>query len=130
MDIFFTDPDQVPLPPDEVRIIKFEAQFWPDGNRVRVNLEITPFQHRPSGEISITNQNGDELASVSIVETMTPQMEFTLHLRGGERVGPYHAKTVLFYRDAPDEENPEQTYLGTPQIVDSATQIIAPPRTE
>lgn len=103
MDIFFSDPTDIPLPPDEVRIRKFEVNPWPDGRRVRVYLEVTPFQKRPNGEISIINAKGQEMASVSIIETMDPKMEFTLHLRGAEPFGPYKVIAAIFYLEEPPE---------------------------
>lgn len=103
MDIFFSDPTDIPLPPDEVRIRKFEVNPWPDGRRVRVYLEVTPFQKRPNGEISIINAKGQEMASVSIIETMDPKMEFTLHLRGAEPFGPYKVIASIFYLEEPQE---------------------------
>lgn len=119
MDIFFSDPNDIPLPPDEVRIRRFEVSPWPDGRRVRVYLELTPFQKRPSGEISIINAMADELASVSIIETMDPKMEFTLHLRGAELVGPYKVSAMIFYledSDLPEGED-EQPYEQRKKIV-------------
>ena len=42
MDIFFQDPTDIPLPPEEVRIRELTAEPWPDGRRVRVYVELTP----------------------------------------------------------------------------------------
>lgn len=81
MDIFFSDPTAIPLPPDEVRVKELRAEPWPDKRRVRVYLEITPFQQRPNGNITITDAAGEEVASVSFIETIDPKMEFTIHLR-------------------------------------------------
>ncbi len=105
VDIFFNDPTDIPLPPDEVRIRRFEVNPWPDGRRVRVYLEVTPFQKRPNGEISITNAGGDELANISIIETMDPKMEFTLHLRGAELSGPFTVSAYIFYYEESAESS-------------------------
>jgi hypothetical protein len=105
MDIFFTDPSDIPLPPQEVRIRKFEANPWSDGRRVQVRLELTPFQKRPDGEIKIENPDGEVLASVSFIETIDPNMEFTLHLRGAVPRNPMTAKVILFYRVSDDDED-------------------------
>ena len=107
MDIFFSDPSDIPLPPGEVRIRRLEANLWPDGRRVTVLMYVTPFQKRPSGEIIITNALGDELANISIIETMDPKMEFTLHLRGADIVGPCTVSAVVFYSE--EENDPAAT---------------------
>lgn len=101
MDIFFQDPTAIPLPPSEVRITELRAELLPDKRRVRVFLEITPFQKRPNGEVRIDNARGEELASVSIIETMIHKMEFTLHLRGAELVPPYTLSAVISYLEEP-----------------------------
>ncbi|MDD5468758.1 MAG: hypothetical protein PHS96_13230 [Anaerolineales bacterium] len=97
MDIFFQDPSAIPLPPEEVRIRALRAEPRPDGKRVRVTLELTPFLKRPSGEISVSDPAGEEAASASIVESMNPKMEFTLHLRGEPAAGRYTLRAVVFY---------------------------------
>lgn len=125
MDIFFSDPNDIPLPPDEVRIRRFEVTPWPDGRRVRVNLEITPFQKRPNGEIYITNANGNELANISIIETMDPRMEFTLHLRGAELVGPFSISAHIFYYEETadsSEDDALSVEQGTRVVVDRVTE--------
>jgi hypothetical protein len=105
MDIFFRDPNEVPLPPEEVRILDLKAVPWPDRQRVQVYFETTPFQKRPSGEISIKNANQEELAFISIIETMGRKMEFTLHLRGAEPLEPFTLSAELFYYE--QDEHPE-----------------------
>ena len=55
MDMFFADPNDPPLPPEEVRLRELRAEPWPDVLRVKVFLELTPFQKRPSAEGSIRN---------------------------------------------------------------------------
>lgn len=107
MDIFFTDPSDIPLPPDEVRIRQLKAEPWPDGRRLRVYLELSPFQKKPDGEISVVSNTGIEVANVSIIETMDPKMEFTLHLRGEEPQGLYRVNAVIFYRGEVEDDQKE-----------------------
>ncbi len=99
MDIFFTDPDAIPLPPNEVRIQGLQAEPYADGRRVRVRLELTPFQKRPNADLSILNAQGEEVASASIIETMEPKMELTLHVRGVGQPGDYTLMARVFYRE-------------------------------
>jgi hypothetical protein len=107
MDIFFTDPTEVPLPPDEVRIREFTADPWPDGQRVKTYLEVTPFQKRPSGEVVITNSLGQTVATSNIIETIDPKMEINMHLRLPEPAGAYDVSVILFYLQDLDEEEQE-----------------------
>ncbi len=122
MDIFFADPDDVPLPPEEVRIREFKADPWPDGRRVKIFLEVTPFQKRPSGEVLITDHTGQPVATANIIETIDPRMEINMHLRGPVSEGVFTATVVLFYLEDIDEDQPEEEPLLPPQrmIVDEA----------
>lgn len=89
--------------PEETHILKMEATPYPDGRRVRLNLEITPFQVRPHIEIWVTNAEGEEVASTSIIEPMSWKVELTLHLRDGGGHNPYTAEALLFYPDGPQD---------------------------
>ena len=124
MDIFFQDPTAIPLPPDEVRIIELRADLWPDNRRVRIYLELTPFQKRPSGEITIYNPSGEEVASASIIETMTSKMELTMHLRGSISPGQYQVNASIFYEEISEESDTrEQTELPKRTVIDTATVV-------
>jgi len=105
MNIYFHDSDDVPLPPEEVRIRELRADPWPDGRRVRINLEVTPFQKRPNGEISIRDDQGEEVASISIIETGDPKMEFTIHLRSPRLGAEYTVSSKVYYAEAEEEKD-------------------------
>jgi hypothetical protein len=115
MDIFFQDPAEIPLPPDEVRIRQFKAEPWPDNRRVRISLEITPFQKRPNGEVRITDPAGEEAASLTIVETIAHRMEFTVHLRGRISPGQYTAQATVYYADPEEEAGGEGRAAASPR---------------
>jgi hypothetical protein len=102
MDIYFTDPDTVPLPPNEIRIQNLSVKPWADQQRVRVNLEITPFQKNPNVVITIHNQDGEEVACITIIETIEYDMEFTLHLRGSNKPGKYLVTANMYYETLND----------------------------
>ena len=105
MDIFFHDPTDLPLPPDEVHIRDFRAQLYPDGRRVRIYLEISPFQKRPSGEITIISPSGNPVANANIIETVDPKLELTMHLRGTPEPGIYSVQVDLFYEVGEETES-------------------------
>jgi hypothetical protein len=112
MDIFFTDPTEVPLPPDEIRIRSLRAEPWPDGMRVRVYFEIDPFQKRPNAEIRIFDEDEVEVASLNVIETIERKMEFTMHLRRGDPRGHFQVDALLFYSEPAESE--EEAQAETP----------------
>jgi hypothetical protein len=103
MDFFFPEDNLQRMTPEETRITSLRAEQYPEGARIHVNLEITPFQKRPYLEVTLFNGKGDEVASTSIVEPMTWKIEFTMHLRG-EYANPYTVEAKLFYLDGPSTE--------------------------
>jgi hypothetical protein len=89
--------------PEDTKIISLSAQPYPDGYRLRVNMEITPFQIRPHIEVILRDANGDEVASTNFVEPMSWKLEFTMHIRG-ELNNPYALSARLYYPDQPSNE--------------------------
>ena len=117
MDIFFNDPNDAPVPPEDVRIRKLEAQFWPDGKRVAVRFSVTPFLKRPNIELKLLTNNEEELAELNVVEALDTEMEFTMHPRNQSADGEYKLKMRVFYSDLDSID-------GTDKQEDSAGEIL------
>jgi hypothetical protein len=92
-------PPEDGLPPAEVRFTEVRVEPWPDDARkVRVHLVITPFLERPNIEVTITNPQEEEVASIYIVESIDDRMAFTMHIRTPEMSsGPYILHASLTY---------------------------------
>jgi hypothetical protein len=97
MEITFHDPNQVPLPPSETRILSVRAELWPDGRRVSVGVQITPFQQRPNLHISVFDAQGQEVVSAGAMQVRQTQQEFTLHLRHLDTKGKYRVSAHIAY---------------------------------
>ena len=110
MDAFFLDPQVPRLPPEKTRILDLRAELYPDSRRVRVSLELTPFQQCPYIELALCDPEGNEASSASIIEPMGWKLELTMHIRvlseateGSEVEGPrptpgsYTLTAVLTY---------------------------------
>ena len=124
MDFFLPEDNLTRAVPEETRITSFTAEPYPDGRRVRVNLDITPFQKRPYIEVTLTNAKGEEIASTSIVEPLSWKLEFTMHIRG-ELQNPYTLNARLYYPDGPFDGPHQFTFNvepapQTPSETDSA----------
>jgi hypothetical protein len=113
MDFFFPEDNLIRTTPEETRITALSADPYPDGYRLHVNIEITPFQKRPHLEVILSDANGDEVASTTIVEPLSWKMEFTMHIRG-ELNNPYTVEAKLFYPDGPSAEPQTFTFDVTP----------------
>jgi hypothetical protein len=89
--------------PEATKIVSLTAQPYPDGYRLRVNIEITPFQVRPHIEIILKDADADEVASTNFVEPIQWKLEFTMHIRG-ELNNPYTLSARLYYPDGAENE--------------------------
>jgi hypothetical protein len=121
MDIFFQDPSEIPLPPAEVRIRQLRADPWPDGKRVRIYMELDPFQQRPNADITIENSAGDDVAQVSIIESMTRKIELTMHLHGPMLDGKFKIIANLYYTEPLQEPKPGEE--GLPARMPASTAV-------
>ncbi|HEU4744475.1 MAG TPA: hypothetical protein VFS61_04525 [Anaerolineales bacterium] len=103
MDFFLPEDNLQRAVPEETRITSLTAQPYPDGYRLRVNIEMTPFQKRPHLEVVLNDADNQEIASSSIIEPLGWKIEFTMHIRG-ELNNPYTLQARLFYPDGPAAE--------------------------
>ena len=129
MDIFFHDPNEVRLPPEEVRLRGMQVMPLPDGRRVKILLELTPFMKRPNVDVSITAASGKEVAHASILESMSHKLEFTMHIRETEPGGEYTLESIVYYQRLPEPVDVSmETPLPDPIIVDRHIVTFIPPQ--
>ena len=120
MDMFFPEDHLNRMTPEETHITSLTAEPYPDGYRLHVNIETTPFQQRPHIEVVLHGADGEEVASTSIVEPLGWKMEFTMHIRG-ELNNPYTLEAKLFYPDGPADKPRSFTFEVKPPQLDSAS---------
>jgi hypothetical protein len=123
MDIFLQDPNDVPLPPDEVRIQNFSAEPYPDQRRIRVKLTLTPFQKRPHVKLVIYSPAGENLSEVSILESMTKNMDLTMHLRTAQPPGAYQLDAIIYYLQESDVDDAAESQAEAKQIIVDRHQV-------
>lgn len=125
MDIFFSETGDPPVPPSEVRFKELVGQVWPDGRRVQVIIELTPFLKKPNLQLRIANSDGEVVASLEVVEAIDFKMDFTMHLRESQPSGKYHINAQIFYTDLDryTEEEPEQDATVT-ELLQEASNIV------
>ncbi len=111
LEFFFPElnPDNegvIPLPPADMRILDLKAEPVQDDGptRLRVYVDVTAFQQRPYLEVALLDAQGDEIASVNIIEPMSRKNVFTMHVRGPQQKGAFGLAARLFYPDQPDSD--------------------------
>ncbi len=94
---FYDDPVRGPKHRDELRFNQIGIYVHEDGRRVAVGFDITPFIERPSINVLVTNETGEEAASISVIEVVQPNFNLTLHLRDKEIAKQYKLEAILYY---------------------------------
>ena len=119
MDIFFNDPDEIPLPPEEVRIRKLTAEPWPGDKLIHVYIEVDPFQKRPNADLFIRNESGEIAASASIIESMHRKIELTMHLPDSSPGEGYTLDAKLYFAEIIEgNDSNQETKPINKQVVD------------
>lgn len=83
--------------PKDVRLNELGLHVYEDGRRVAIGFNLTPFLERPSLLVRVTNANGDEAASLNVIEAMEPNFNLTMHLRDGDNIDPYQVEAFVYY---------------------------------
>jgi hypothetical protein len=100
------------VPDTGVRIEGVGVQPLPDGRRLDVAVDLTPF--RPFGseknssgvppgprlELAVESPTGRQVCSVSLVECRTRAVDLVMHLRGHPEPGEYRLHVGLFWKEA------------------------------
>jgi len=98
MDIQFFNGNHDPQPRENVKIEDIRISPYPDGHRLKVEIDVTPFQERPNLMIAVHDENDKIVSELNIIETMHFNMEFTMHMRGlDDPTGAYSLTAELFY---------------------------------
>jgi hypothetical protein len=113
----YDEDDDLPAPRSraEMRFENVSVQPYADGRRVKLKFRFPPFLERPSVEATVTNLMGQPVASMSLIEAMDQEFEFTLHLRGPQPQGEHTLRLILFYPDS------DETPTDARHIVDEHT---------
>jgi len=104
MEFFFPEDNLQHSSPEETKILSLTAEPYKDGRRVRVNIEMSPFEQRPHLEFTLTDSENKKISSASFVEPMSWKLEFTMHLREKPADGPLDLEAQLYYPDGPEAE--------------------------
>src|SRR5690242_14843718 len=108
---FFADPGLAPRPRSEIRMEAFRLAPYPDGRRVRVEIELTPFApgDRPNLEITAAKIDGTQVGSTTIIESVQRIFGLTMHLREPEPSGKYIFQAELYYGDDAPQDSATET---------------------
>ena len=127
MDInFFDNPQEAPRAREEVRFKQIGIFVYEDLRRVAVGLELTPFRERPCIDIVVKNSSGVVAGTMVIIETLSPNLTLTMHLRDREPTAAYELTAQIYY-DHPEQQARDEYHSETIEfgVVEPGEQIFA-----
>lgn len=96
----------------KLKITSVKLEPSPDGQRVVVDIAITPTPERPNLEIVILDPDDRVVAEMLIVEVSSARQTVTLHLRPPDPSSKYTVKAGLFWeKELVDTCETELTWL-------------------
>lgn len=94
----FLPSDQITSADNDLEIIDFSAEPYQDQRRVKVNFRLSYFQKPPNATLVLREDDGEEIASVEVVNIIHPENEITLHIPPSQvSQGEYHIEITLFH---------------------------------
>jgi hypothetical protein len=99
MELPVVNPSEEALPPEEVRIRTVSFAVQADRRRVRISMELTPFQSPPDVAVVITDDDGVELVSTNIIGATNSRLAFTMHLPELEPSGQCLFRAAVEYQE-------------------------------
>ncbi len=119
----FSSSSKMPPVQDEIKILSFAAEPYPDGRRVKVGLLLSSFLEGPNAIINLSNEENQELTTVNIVNIFSPETEITLHIPGNKKQsGSYTVNVEVYYAEEEEiEQDGEQQLSFKQSLVDSAS---------
>ena len=98
MDIkFFDNRDDAPKNREDVRILRGRIEVAPEGRRVAVDLELTPFIERPTIELRLTNDRGEPAGLSNVIETLDRTLRMVMHMRDKTPAENYRLQARVYY---------------------------------
>ena len=100
MELFHTDPEVEHLPPANTRLLDLRTEPTPlHEKRLRIVLEMTPFQQKPDVSLTLTDPTREIAAMISIIEPIACRLDHPLHIRkpGVPAGGAYKLVANLSY---------------------------------
>ncbi len=98
MDFFPPDANIERVPPADMRFLDLIAQPEINGKRIKVFLEITPFEHSPFIDLFVNDSQGNVVASTSIIEPAAWKFKIIIHSRQSEfSTGEYRLHAILYH---------------------------------
>jgi len=97
MELPLVDPTEPPRSPEQTRLREVQVEPYPDGSRLRLHVQLTPFERRPDVDITVFNEEGEEIASTIVVQAFLPVLSLTMHLPPGAGSRECSARLLLRY---------------------------------
>jgi hypothetical protein len=111
MGFFQIDPNVERMLPADTRLLNVRAELYSNGKRLKVGLDLTPFQQKPYLDLVLTDSSGEIITTTSIIEPVNWNLELNLHIRKSSTSdnGVYKLTVVISYPDLGDVDRRDLT---------------------
>ena len=99
---FFDNRDDAPKNREDVRILRARTEVAPEGRRVAVDLELTPFIERPTIELRLINDRGEAAGLSNVIETLDRTLRMVMHMRDKQPAEKYRLTARIYYAHIDD----------------------------
>ena len=127
MDInFFDNSFEIPKAREDVRFKQIGVFVYEDLRRVAVGLEMTSFLEPPCIDIVVKNGDGVIAGTMVLIETNTPNITPTMHLRDRQPTQEYELSAQIYY-DHPEQKERQDYHKETVRfmVVEKGEQLFA-----
>ncbi|WP_352429658.1 CoA-binding protein [Thermoflexus sp.] len=107
-----------PGPTDPPRIQALQATPMVDGRRVVVEVMLSPFRQPPDLELVLYNERGEEVHSLAVMEVMTFQVTYVLHLRRPDPGARYRVEARLLNGETVLDRQEVEVRIPSPVTVE------------
>ena len=101
---FYEDPIRRPRARQEVRFNQLGLFMHEDRGRFVVGFDLTPFEERPSIQVFVSDESGENVASLTIIDSIKTNFHVTMHLPNNQRNSLYKVSALLFYQVKDNEK--------------------------
>ena len=105
---FFDNRDDAPKNREDVRILRARTEMAPEGRRVAIDIELTPFIERPTIEIRLVNERGEPAGLTNIIESLDRILRLVMHLRDKSPAERYQAQITIYYAHIDEDMKRQQ----------------------
>ncbi|MEM7800491.1 MAG: hypothetical protein AAF633_14950 [Chloroflexota bacterium] len=100
---FFDESDHTPRMREDVRLLRTRLEVAPEGKRVAIDFELTPFIERPTIELRLFDDEQRPAGLLKIIETLDTFNRVVMHLRDSQTTSHYTFNIRVYFANIDED---------------------------